>query len=200
MKSKPVLAIFLLLMALTFAIATLRVSAQTRDVAITSVTPSVNKAYVGWVVAINVTVKNNGEDSDQFEVTAFFGNETGNYTIDTMLTPLLPSGESITLTFSWDTAGVQPCQNYTIKANCTLPEDPTQGDNEFVDDKVKINMFADINGDGKIDIKDVVLLTKAFGTYPGLPRWNPDADLNNDGKISIIDLVHVMKNFGKTCL
>ena len=141
MKSKPVLAIFLLLMALTFAIATLQTSAQTRDVTIMSVTPSVSKAYVGQTVAINVTVKNNGSDLDGFNVTAFFGNASGYYLIGMLSTSLEP-GENTTLTFNWKTTGVQPCQNYTIKANCTLPEDQNQGDNELVDDKVKMHACA----------------------------------------------------------
>jgi hypothetical protein len=201
MKSKSVLATILVFTVLTFAMITLQASANgTRDVAIIDVKPFVNKAYVGETVDINVTVKNMGTASDAFNVTAFYGNMTANYTIATILTPTIAPSENTTLTFSWNTTGVKPCQNYTIKANCTLVGDPTPDDNEFVDGKVKINMFADINGDGIVDIKDIVLLTKAFGSQPGHPRWNPDADLNNDGKVSIVDLLLVLKNFGKTCL
>jgi hypothetical protein len=58
----------------------------------------------------------------------------------------------------------------------------------------------DLNGDGKVDVKDLVLFTKAFGTTPGHPRWNPDADLNGDGKVNIIDLILLKRNFGKTTL
>ena len=61
-------------------------------------------------------------------------------------------------------------------------------------------LIGDINRDGRVDIKDLVLLANAFGSLPGHPRWNPDADLNNDEKVSIIDLMLVLKNFGKTCL
>jgi len=201
MKSKSILATLLLFTVLLFAMLTTQSNASgTRDAAIIDVKPSVNKAYVGETVNINVTVKNNGTDPDTFDITAYYGNITANYTITTQSTPTLAPGENTTLTFSWNTLGVQPCQNYTIKANCTLPEDPNQADNEFVDDKVKIKMFADINGDGVVDIKDLVLLTKAFGSLPVHSRWNPDADLNNDEKVSIIDLMLVLKNFGKTCL
>jgi peptide/nickel transport system substrate-binding protein len=55
----------------------------------------------------------------------------------------------------------------------------------------------DINGDGKIDIKDLVLLIKAYGTVPGKTRWNADADVNKDGKVDIKDLVLLIKNYGK---
>lgn len=54
----------------------------------------------------------------------------------------------------------------------------------------------DINGDGKVDIRDVALAASAFGSYPGHPRWNPDADLNEDSTINIIDIAVVAFHFG----
>jgi parallel beta-helix repeat protein len=58
-------------------------------------------------------------------------------------------------------------------------------------------LIGDVNRDGKVDIKDLVLLIKAFGTYPGKPKWNPNADLNTDGKVDIKDLVLIIKHFGE---
>jgi PKD repeat protein len=55
----------------------------------------------------------------------------------------------------------------------------------------------DINHDGKIDIRDIAIVAKAFGTSPGIPGWNPIADLNGDGKVDIRDIALVAKNFGK---
>lgn len=58
----------------------------------------------------------------------------------------------------------------------------------------------DIKRDGKIDITDVFLLAKAFGTnapLPRHPRWNPAADVNMDGKVNIGDVFQIAKNFGK---
>jgi len=57
---------------------------------------------------------------------------------------------------------------------------------------------ADINRDGKIDGKDIAVVAKAFGSYPGHPRWNPQADLNQGNKIEGKDIAKVAKNFGKT--
>jgi hypothetical protein len=56
--------------------------------------------------------------------------------------------------------------------------------------------IADINFDGKVDLKDYYTVTKAFGECPGRPRWNPDADLNNDGKVDLKDVYTCAKNFG----
>jgi hypothetical protein len=57
----------------------------------------------------------------------------------------------------------------------------------------------DINFDGKIEIKDLVLVIKAYGSYPGHPLWNPNADINFDNKVDIKDLVLVIKYYGKVC-
>jgi hypothetical protein len=60
------------------------------------------------------------------------------------------------------------------------------------------SIIGDINGDGKVDIQDLILFIKAFGSYPTHPRWNPDADFDSDSKIDIKDLIQLLKNFGKT--
>jgi len=56
----------------------------------------------------------------------------------------------------------------------------------------------DLNGDGIVNILDLAIFGKAFGSYPGHPRWNPIADINKDNTTNIIDLVLIAKNFGKT--
>ena len=60
----------------------------------------------------------------------------------------------------------------------------------------------DINGDGIVNMQDIVIAALAFGSSVGEPNvigepYNPDADLNNDGIIDICDLVIIAINFGK---
>jgi Ca2+-binding EF-hand superfamily protein len=68
----------------------------------------------------------------------------------------------------------------------------------------------DINGDGKIDLKDVYLVAKAYGSFlnttDGLyyhlpPRTCcphiPNCDCNKDGKVDLKDYYPVCKNYGK---
>jgi uncharacterized protein (DUF2141 family) len=59
-------------------------------------------------------------------------------------------------------------------------------------------IIGDVNGDGKVDIKDLALVAQAFGSYTGHPRYNPAADVNQDGWVDIRDLAMVAKNFGQT--
>jgi parallel beta-helix repeat protein len=65
-------------------------------------------------------------------------------------------------------------------------------------DTIRVRMPGDINMDGKVDIMDISILCRAFGSYPGHPRWNPIADENEDGIINMFDIALTCKNFGKT--
>jgi len=58
--------------------------------------------------------------------------------------------------------------------------------------------LGDLNGDGKVDMRDLSIVALAFGSYPRDPRWNPIADVNKDNKINMKDMVIICKNFGKT--
>jgi len=46
----------------------------------------------------------------------------------------------------------------------------------------------DIYEDQKVDMKDMGRFAKAFGGFPGHPRWNPDADLYIDNKNDMKDI------------
>ncbi|MDH5595121.1 MAG: nitroreductase family protein [Candidatus Bathyarchaeota archaeon] len=54
----------------------------------------------------------------------------------------------------------------------------------------------DINLDLKVDIIDIAIVAKAFGTKPGHPRWDPTADIRKDFIINIIDISAVATKFG----
>jgi hypothetical protein len=56
----------------------------------------------------------------------------------------------------------------------------------------------DINGDGKVDVADALLLAKAFGSNPSSPSWNANADLDGNGIVDIFDALLLVSNFGKT--
>jgi len=72
-------------------------------------------------------------------------------------------------------------------------------DNLYVDGTVKIKMMGDINGDGIINILDILIAATAFGSMPGDPNWNPEVDLDNNGLINILDIVQIAVHFGEEC-
>ncbi|MCE2399709.1 sulfatase-like hydrolase/transferase [Candidatus Poribacteria bacterium] len=55
----------------------------------------------------------------------------------------------------------------------------------------------DINNDGVVDVRDLILVSNSFGKEtPEHPR----ADVNKDGKVDIIDLLYVASHFGESCI
>jgi parallel beta-helix repeat protein len=63
----------------------------------------------------------------------------------------------------------------------------------------RLPIHADINDDGKVNIADLFIVAKAFGSYPGHPKWNPIADVANPyGIIDIVDVFTVATEYGKT--
>jgi hypothetical protein len=65
--------------------------------------------------------------------------------------------------------------------------------------EIKRTLIGDLNGDRKVDISDVVIVTVAYDATPIDARWNPLADLAAPwGKINIYDAVVVTRVYGKT--
>jgi len=60
------------------------------------------------------------------------------------------------------------------------------------------SIAGDLNSDGIVDISDIATAGKAFGSYPGHPRWDSTADMNNDDIVNILDIALIARNFGKT--
>ena len=56
--------------------------------------------------------------------------------------------------------------------------------------------IADLNNDGKVDMQDIGMVARAFGSYPGHERWNPICDINGDGKVDMRDVAGVARQFG----
>jgi len=61
-------------------------------------------------------------------------------------------------------------------------------------------LLTDLNGDRIVNIVDVTLVLKAFGSTPGIPNWNPVGDINHDGIVNVIDVTLITKDYGKTSL
>lgn len=60
-----------------------------------------------------------------------------------------------------------------------------------------LQLLGDINGDGKVDMRDISIVTQAFATFPDHPRWNPQADIDHNNVIDLKDIGLVAKSHGK---
>jgi PKD repeat protein len=104
------------------------------DIAVTNVTVSQTEIVPGDAVSIDVTVLNQGTESEDFTVTVYYGTNE----IETRQVDSLSSGEEKTLTFSWDTTGVAE-GNYQIRAVASAVEGEGNIDNnEYVDGTVTV--------------------------------------------------------------
>ena len=167
------------------------------ELSITNVTSSDTWAYAGWIVNVNVTVKNVGRagTTETFNVTTKYGS----YLIDTKTVTDLPNGASETITFSWNTTDVLPRHNYTIGAEVPiLLGEVNTADNVFIDGKVYVQMMGDVNDDGVVDPYDLLDLSKAYSSQLGDVNWNQNFDLNRDGKVDALDLIELTLNYGET--
>jgi hypothetical protein len=105
----------------------------------------------------------------------------------TFLTPELSPGEhfiEIKATNQWGNEGYA---NATVTIPAFLP--------------------TDLNKDGTVNILDIAIVAKAFGSHgpdipnPGDPpskNWNATADMDKNGWINIIDIATVARDYGKT--
>jgi len=165
---------------------------EAHDVAVTNLTSAKTVICQGYCGNLTVTVQNQGNFTETFNVTAY-----ANTTSIASQNVTLSSGNSTTITFTWNTTGFA-YGNYAISAIAdTVPDETDTADNSLTDGWAVITIIGDINGDFKVDIKDLVLVIKHYASYPGHPKWNPNADVNSDGKVDIKDLVLVIKHFGE---
>jgi hypothetical protein len=189
---------------------TVQILTLIHDVAITDVSPARNWVYQGNKIKINVTTSNLGNLTETFNVTAYAYNATtGQLLIGTIQVTGLAPQTSTTLTFTWNTTTVPYCHNYTISGQASIvPYEYNTTNNVYEDGTIKVRIMGDANGDGKVNIIDLLQVAKAFGSYgpnylypgsPPDPRWDPSYDMNQDNKVNIIDMLITAKAFGKTC-
>jgi hypothetical protein len=166
------------------------------DVAVTNVTVCCGATIVheGQTVCINVTVKNEGDVTETFDTTAYY-DTTPIQTIEFTLTP----GETNSTCFSWNTTDLTEYLNYTISATAHLASDIDPSDNTYTYGDVLLVHTGDINGDCKVNVKDIFAIAKAFGSECGEPKYDPNCDVNCDGKINVKDIFATAKNFGYEC-
>jgi hypothetical protein len=64
--------------------------------------------------------------------------------------------------------------------------------------KISHPILGDVDGDFKVNLKDLVLLAKAYGSRPYDSNWNANADFDGDGVVGLSDLAMLAQNYGRT--
>jgi hypothetical protein len=159
------------------------------DVAVTIQSKNVTSNSTS--TSINVTTMNQGNTTETFNVT-LYANTTniGTQTVS------LSNGSSTSLTFNWNTVGLD-YGNYTITAYATpVPGETDTADNTF-SCWIVVTIPGDIDGNFKVSLADLVILAHAYGSKPGDSNWNPNADIDGNNIVGLSDLVILAQNYGQ---
>ncbi|UCB59620.1 MAG: hypothetical protein JSW72_05635 [Candidatus Bathyarchaeota archaeon] len=182
------------------------ITVELRNITVTQAEPEQDAVYQGQNVSVNFTFVNEGTMAEAFDVHAYAISQDPtslDVSIGNQSVTGLPPDANITLTFVWNTTSSAP-GNYTL--GCLAPPLPGElytGDN-CKTTHVLVKIVGDINGDMKVDIKDIAGIAIHFGTVQGDPGYDPVADitgptyLNPDGKVDIRDIALAAKHYGET--
>jgi hypothetical protein len=162
------------------------------EIAVLNLTVSRTIVCQGYSVAVNATVENKGVNTESVNLTIY-----ANATTVTSLTVVLDSGNSTEITIMWNTTSFM-IGNYTISAYAEpLPSETDTADNTFTNGVVYIGIVGDINGDGRVDMKDIGYIARRFLVSQMDALWDPNTDINGDGKIDMKDIGTAARHFGE---
>ena len=172
------------------------------DVAVTEIAKSKEIVGEGYGAEINVTVANEGEYSESFNITVYADEDTAvigdELTIGEAPVYFLTNGSVTTLTFTWDTTATTK-GNYTISAIADSVSGETDlMDNTLIDKWIFVTLAGDVDGDKDVDIYDIVQVCSCYGTEEGDPQYIAECDIDGDGDVDIYDIVIICNNYGES--
>lgn len=168
------------------------------DIAVRALKVSQTVVGQGLVSNITTTALNIGKYAETFNIEI-----NTNTSLVKSQTVSLESGTATTLTLTWNSSGL-PFGNYTISV--WLPpvsEELDATDNNLTYSWISVSIVGDVYGakhwpDGKVDIRDLAAIAKAYGAFYPTPRYNSNFDIIYDGLINIVDISKAAENYGKT--
>jgi hypothetical protein len=147
----------------------------------------------GQTTEINATVQNQGDSVESFNVT-IYANATKISSQQVTLDP----AETKMLTYTWDTT-LYPYGNYTLTAIADIVSGEIDvAENTYYYGWMFVTIAGDIDGDGDVDIFDIVIIADAYGSSEGEPKYNAICDIDGDGDVDIFDVVIAAGNYGES--
>jgi len=163
------------------------------DVAVVEMAVSKTVIGEGYPLNINVTVQNQGDYDENFNLT-IYANTTIIYKENLTLSSAF--GRLISTTFAWNTTGVTR-GNHNLTATITIVSNETDsGNNVLAYGIVKVTIPGDITGDFFVNIEDAT----QHGLYwqQFVPPAPANVDISDDGFINIKDATIIGINWLKT--
>jgi len=162
------------------------------NIALTLVTPSKTIVGQNYSTNIKVTIANQGDFTETFNVTIY-----ANATAIERKEITLSRGASTTLTFIWHTSGFA-YGNYTIWAYAEpIPGETDLDDNTLTDGIVTVTIPGDVDADFDVDLYDAVKLLVRYGAKKGNQAYDPNCDIDGDGDIDLYDAVILCNHYGQ---
>jgi parallel beta-helix repeat protein len=158
------------------------------NIAVTNITLSKPIVGQGYNVLVNVTVHNQGDSAETFNIKVY-----ANTFFINMTEVTLSGGDSTTITFTWNTTGFA-IGNYTINAVA----ETDFGNNTLSAGKyVCVSIVGDLDCDRDVDLYDAVKLLTHYGAKEGQPEYYPLCDIDGDGDIDLYDAVALLSHYGQ---
>jgi len=165
-----------------------------------------------WHVNVTVLVENEGAETENFTVTAYYdGNLMNTLQGNPQTVTNLAPGENTIVTFTWNATGVAPCKYkfitntsdplypgyyipYNISANVSSP---ALGETMWPGGNVTVRLPGDGSGDGRATGSDLAILGRSW--YKNYPNTGYDwrADWSGDGQCTGSDLAILGRNWYK---
>jgi len=161
------------------------------DIDVTGIELCKNIVAQGYSISMNVTLANQGNYIETLNITTY-----ANTTAINQTRIVLGNGNSVKITFAWNTSGLVK-GNYTIEAFA----DTVQGEIETWDNThsigpVLVTVPGDVSGDIWVDMQDISIIIDWFMTSH--PEYNANCDINNDLSIDMADISIAIDNFMQT--
>jgi hypothetical protein len=162
------------------------------DVAVIDVEPIRTVVGQGYNLSIAVTVKNYGVFNETFNVTAY-----ANETLVGTQTVTLASAEKADILLTNSTVSMTMGQ-YTLNATAgpVLGQTDT-ADNNLTGGNVIVTIPGDVDGNFRVNMGDVVLILRTFGSTTGMPNYNANCDIEDNGKVDMGDVMIALYHFGQ---
>jgi hypothetical protein len=162
------------------------------DIAIANLIPAKRVIGQGYPANISVTAVNPGDYPETFTVSLY-----ANDTLIDQQTTALAADATTTLTFTWTTIDWTK-GNYSMWTYAAPVTGETHtDDNTFLDGWIVVTLPGDVDGDGDIDIFDLVKIAQVYGTVQGHMLYTARCDINDDSVINVFDLVLAAANYGE---
>jgi len=160
------------------------------DVAVNLTTPRTILGQ-GYNLLINVQATNKGNRIESANITVLV-----NTTVITTQIINLTIGTTA-LAQAWNATGFTR-GNYTMSVDIEpVPGETDTADNSFTyNNAITVTVAGDTNGDGNINIYDIVRLAWAYDAKKGDSRFNPNCDIDGNDKINIFDVVIATSGYG----